>query len=398
MRRLGMLIILGLLVIAGQIPARAAASTSDWPSLNADAAQSNSNPSEQILAKRNVLKLKGKWAVSVPDISYPVVAGGRVYVPVLGQGKVHVRALDALSGKQVELYTKDAVGGILARGATLYLAGHILQAVDVSTGTKLGQINAAPRVKNGSFLDPVGDDKVIVAGYAGTTQTASNSLYVVDPGANSLLWKEPSLSAASAIGTGRIVTRIDTGSAFYDESSGQRVASATAVYSDWFAGQNLAYTVASLRRKGGRLKNATLYAYDGAGNQVWHRAVGPPLLTIGWPHALNSQAIYLDTLTPGHIGIQALDPLSGDALWFRQVADVQRLAVANHVLFALTYRLGLPVRLVAFNADTGAVIGAINLPITYTAFPAANGLMVADGMVFIRTQGTGGSQLVALGL
>jgi hypothetical protein len=393
-----MLIILGLLAFAGLIPTRAAGGPSDWPSLNADAAQSNASPLEQVISRRNVLKLKVKWAAAIPDISYPVVAGGRVYVPIIERGKVHVRALEAATGKQVTLYTKDALGGILARGSTLYLAGHILQAVDISTGMKLGQVNPSPKVANGTFLDPVGDVKVIVSGYAGTKQGVSGSLYVVDPSSNSILWKASSSSAAGAIGAGRIMTRITTGSAFYDELSGQRVGSATAVYSDWFAGQNLAYTVASLRPKSGKLKGASLYAYDGTGAQVWHQVVGPPLVAVGWPHAVGTNAIYVETLTTGHTGVEALDPLSGQVLWFKAVGDVQRMALANHVLFVLTYQLGQSVRLIAFNADTGAVIGAIILSAGYTAFPAANGLMVANGMVFIRTQGTGGSQVVALGL
>jgi hypothetical protein len=398
MRRIGVLIILGILAGAGQIPARAAGSTSDWPSLNADAAQTNANPIEQAITKHNVLKLKVKWAVPITDVSYPVVAGGRVYLPFPEQGKIHVKALDAQTGKQTALYTKDAFGGILARGGTLFLAGHILQTVDIATGNKLGQVNPSPKVKNGTFLDPVSDNKVVVAGYAGTKQGVSNSLYVVDPSSSSILWKAPSSSAAGSIGNGRVMTRTNTGSAFYDESTGKEIAGAASVYSDWFAGPNLAYTVASLRQKNGKLKGATLYAYDGTGTRVWRRSAGPPLLALSWPHAVGGTALYLETLTLGHTGIEALDQLSGNVLWFKAVGDVQRMALANHVLFVLTYRLGLPVRLIAFDADSGGVIGAIVLSLGYTAFPAANGLMVADGMVFLRTQGTGGSQLVALGL
>jgi len=56
------------------------------------------------------------------------------------------------------------------------------------------------------------------------------------------------------------------------------------------------------------------------------------------------------------------------------------------------------VRLIALRAATGVPIGAIVLSLGYYAFNAANSLMVANGEVFIRTVGPGGSKLVALDL
>ena len=44
------------------------------------------------------------------------------------------------------------------------------------------------------------------------------------------------------------------------------------------------------------------------------------------------------------------------------------------------------------------VIGAVVLSPGYYAFGAVNGLMVANGMVFIRAASASGSQLLALGL
>jgi outer membrane protein assembly factor BamB len=108
--------------------------------------------------------------------------------------------------------------------------------------------------------------------------------------------------------------------------------------------------------------------------------------------------VYVQVLRP-QVGVQALDPLSGTVLWTRSIPDVQHIVLANGVLYVLTYGLGQQVRLVALHADTGVPIGAIVLSSGFFAFPASNGLMVANGMVFIRAANTTGSQvLVALGL
>jgi outer membrane protein assembly factor BamB len=108
-------------------------------------------------------------------------------------------------------------------------------------------------------------------------------------------------------------------------------------------------------------------------------------------------AVYVQTLKPKG-GVAALDPQTGELLWMRSLADVQRLAVANGLLFVLTYGLGQPVRLVVLKADTGAPIGAVVLSAGYYAFPEPNELMIASGLVFIRVVGPRGGQLVVLGL
>jgi outer membrane protein assembly factor BamB len=126
--------------------------------------------------------------------------------------------------------------------------------------------------------------------------------------------------------------------------------------------------------------------------------VASPLAVQDWPHAVSKSAVYVQTLRP-HVGVQALDPLSGTVLWTRSIANVQQIVLANGVLYVLTYGLGQQVRLVALHADTGVPIGAIVLSNGYFAFPAQNGLMVANGMVFLRAANATGAQvLVALGL
>jgi outer membrane protein assembly factor BamB len=151
-------------------------------------------------------------------------------------------------------------------------------------------------------------------------------------------------------------------------------------------------TVASISRK-----NATLYAFNASGKRVWSVQVGPPTSAFGWPHAVTRTAIYVHTLTP-HSAVEALDPATGKVLWSKSIGDIQRLAVANDLLFALTYGLGQPVRLAVFKATTGAPVGAVQLSTGYYAFSEANELMIAAGMVFIRAVGPSGSQLLALGL
>lgn len=393
MRNIGSLVILGVLLLAGQSTVRASAPGSDWPSLNYDAAQSNNNTAEKVITAKNVLKFKAKWTVPIPDASYPIVAGGRVYVPIVSHGKVHVRALDALTGKPLATYPKDAQGGILYRNGTLYLAGHTLQVVVSSTGSKTAQISPTAVGSAGTFLDPVGDSKLVLAGFASTKVGVPSSLYAIDPTSNQVLWSVPSNRATGAIGTGRILTEITTGSAFYDEVSGKRLASRRWVSSDWFAGDTLVYTVATMKRG-----KATLYAMDGAGNKQWSQVVGPYMIAQEWPHAVSSNALYVQTLQP-RLGIQALDPLSGQALWHAAVPDVERLALANGLLFAVSYRLGQPVRLVVILASTGRIVGSLVLSAGFSAWSAKNELMIADGMIFLRVAvGLTGSQLVAFGL
>jgi outer membrane protein assembly factor BamB len=391
-KRVGSLIILGLLLLAGQLSARAAPLSSDWPSINFDAAQSNDNGGETTLTAHNVLKLKVRWTSPIAEASYPIVAGGRVYLPVVEHGKVHVQVLDALTGKQVAIYAQDALGGMLAANGNLYLAGSALQEVDPSTGDKIGQIDPSPRLKGATFLYPAAGRKVLVAGYAGAGPNASTTLYVVDLQSNRVLWKKPSTSGQGAIGTGRILTRTSSGGVFYDQASGRAVAQARSVLSDWFAGSSLAYTVASVKGK-----NATLYAYDGTGHSVWTHVVGPRIVTDGWPHAMGKNMLYVQALSP-RSEVQALDPGTGHILWTRPVGNVQRMVLAGEVLYVLTYGLGQPVRLLALKPGNGALIGGVVLSPGYYAFGAVNGLMVANGMVFIRAASASGSQLLALGL
>jgi outer membrane protein assembly factor BamB len=299
--------------------------------------------------------------------------------------------LNSSNGKTLGTYTEDALGGLLMRLGILYTAGHALQAIDSATGESIAKITPHPSVKGGIFLNPIADKKVILVGYA--LPRGPGSLYTVDPNANQLVSKMASATSVGTLGTGRVLTETATGSAFYDERSGKTLWSRTAIKSNWFAGDALDYTVSSVKGK-----NTTLYAYDGTGHSVWSRSVAPPLAVQDWPHSVSTSAVYVQVLRP-QVGVQALDPLSGTVLWTRTIPDVQHIVLANGVLYVLTYGLGQQVRLVALHADTGVPIGAIVLSSGFFAFPASNGLMVANGMVFIRAANTTGTQvLVALGL
>ena len=398
MKRLTALIILVFLLAPFLRPASEALvhaqGPSDWPSLNYDAAQSNDNTAERSITPQNVLKLKVRWTAPTIDASYPICANGDVYVPILSNGRVHVRVLDALTGQPQATFPKDAQGGMLALGSSIYLAGHIVQEVDPSTGDKLSQIEPRPGAPGGSFLDPIADQSIMVAGYTGTLNHRSlNSLYGINPQSNSVLWKVPSLSAAAALDQGHVLTETPGGSEFFDESNGKRLASQSGVWSDWFADDGLAYTVATVKRS-----RATLYAYTASGRRVWQRVVGPYMITSGWPHATTSSAIYAQTMQP-QSGIVALAPTTGHVLWSRTLDSIQRLVLANGLLFVLTYSLGQPARVVVLRAQTGQPLGAIVLSPGYFAFGSPNGLMVADGMVFIRAVGPGNAPLlIALGL
>ncbi|HEX6510238.1 MAG TPA: PQQ-binding-like beta-propeller repeat protein [Chloroflexota bacterium] len=391
MRKVAVALILGCLLLAARSSAGAAPSPSDWPSLNADATHSNFNAAEKTLTAKNFLKLKVKWAAPETNVSYPIVAGGRVYAPYLDKGKVHVHVLDAATGKQLGTYTKDALGGLLMQDANLYLAGHTLQSIDPLTGDSIARVATTPSVKGSVFLNPVTDHKVIVVGY--TAPKVPASLYTVDPTADTLGRKMASASALGAISSGRILTETAGGSAFYDERSGKALSSQPFIRSNWFAGTTLAYTVASVKGK-----NTTLYAYDGSGHSIWHRTVAQPLAVQDWPHAVGPSAVYVEIMKP-QPGIQALDPLTGKVIWSRSMPNVQHIVLANGILYALTYGLGESVRLVTLKADTGVPIGSIVLSSGYYAFPAANGLIIADGMVFLRVAAASGAQvLVGLGL
>src|SRR5947209_17989023 len=163
MRKLALLIILGVLA-AGGIPAHAAPSPSDWPSLGYDSAQSNDNVAEHVLDLHNVLKLKVKWTAPDPTASYPVVAGGRVQMPAARGKQVQVRVLDAATGKQKAFFARDVLGGQLFAGGNLITAGHILEELDPSSGQLIAQLTASGDAKS-TFVAPLTDRKVVLAGH-----------------------------------------------------------------------------------------------------------------------------------------------------------------------------------------------------------------------------------------
>src|SRR5579859_3668481 len=115
MNKLASLFILGILLLAAGSTAGAAPSPSNWASLDADAVHSNNNSTETTLTARNVLKLKVKWTAPETNLSYPIVADGSVYIPVLEGRKTHVRVVSPATGKPLGTFTKDALGGMLLR-------------------------------------------------------------------------------------------------------------------------------------------------------------------------------------------------------------------------------------------------------------------------------------------
>lgn len=385
------LAILGVLILAGQT-AGAAPSNSDWPALNADAAQSNYNPSETSISAHNVLKLKVKWTAAIPDVSYPVVAGGHVYLPVAAGTAVHARALDVETGKATTTYSKGAIGGLLAAHGNLYIAGRSLEVLNPDTGDVVAAIKGPSKSSHATFTNPLTTGSIVVAGYASESGTAPNAVYALDAATNHVLWHAPSLNAQVSAARGRIVTQTDAGSAFYNKKNGKQVSVQPAMWSDWFAEGSMAYSVATLKGK-----NATLYAFNKAGRAIWSRTVGPQIDARGWAHAAGPNAVFVATLKP-HDGLEALNPSTGVVLWKHNLAGVQRLALANNLLFALTTGIGQPVRLVVFHAGTGKSVGTVALSGGFYAFPEPNELMIADGMVFIRAIGpSGDTELVALG-
>ena len=164
MRKLWSLVIVGVLLLAAHPASRAASSSSDWPSLGSDAAQSNDNAAETAITAHNVLKLKVRWTAPIADVSYPIVVAGRVYVPMVSHAHIHVWVLDAATGKRLSVIFRDAPGGMLMVGGNLYVAGRYLQEVDPAKGTRLSRIDATPSTANGVFLYPVADQKLLVAG------------------------------------------------------------------------------------------------------------------------------------------------------------------------------------------------------------------------------------------
>jgi hypothetical protein len=385
-----------ILIFLVPVQASAASSSphSNWSSLDADAAHSNSNPLEKTLTATNVLKLKVKWALPIPTQSYPVVADGKVYIPLSTRHKIHVRAVDALTGKTIHTYPQDAAGGLLVTTGGLVLAGHLLQLIDPLTGAKLEQMPAPSPLTGGTYLDPSSDGKVLLVGYATTTRSSTASLYTIDLTTGTILHKLGSSTAQGTIGShGRILTVTSNGGAFYDETTGRAVARQASLFGPWFAGSTLSYTVASIGKK-----PVSLFAYDGTGQRVWKRTLAPPYIVDNWPHAVTSTDVFVERVKPT-AGVEALDGLTGAVVWNRSIPNVQRLAEANGILYVLTYALGLPIKVVALKAATGKVIGAIGLSSAYYAYPEQNDLMIANGMLFLRAVGPNNVQeLVALGL
>lgn len=389
MRLLPVLAILGLLIWSGMTPA-GAATPSDWPSLGANAAQSNFNADETVLTTGNVRKLKVKWTAPIPDVSYPVVAGGRVYVPQQKGKAVHAEALDALTGKQVATFTKGAVGGMLVNLGKLYLAGHSLEILDATSGEKVAQVKGPSTSKSATFAYPIADAKVVLAGYASASKKIANSVYAIDPTTDAVLWHSHSQNAQGAITAGRVLTLTSTGTVAYGESSGKAITTEASLLSDWFGAGDLAFTVATAANH-----NVTLFAYDTSGHSAWSRTVGPRMDPRGWAHAASPDGVYVAMLQP-YEGIEALSPSDGSVQWRVRLPGIQRLAAANGMVFALSNEMGMPLQLAVYRADTGKHIVSLSLSTGYFAFSTSNELMIADGMIFIRAVGPGGPTLVAL--
>lgn len=389
MRLLPLLAILGLLAWTEMTPATAA-TPSDWPSLNANAAQSNFNATETALTPRNVLRLKVKWTAPIPDLSYPIVAGDRVYVPQQKGKAVHAEALDIRTGKSVQSYTKGALGGMLVNNDKLYLAGHSLEILDPSTGEKQGEVKGPSTSSQATFAYPIADSRVVLAGYSSASRKVPNTIYAIDPTTDSVLWHSPSQNAQGAITAGRVLTLTSTGTVSYGESSGRLMVTQASLLSDWFGSGDQSFTVATAANH-----NATLFAYDTSGHSTWSRTVGPHLDPRGWAHAASPQGVYVAILKP-YEGVEALNPADGSVQWKVRLPGIQRLAVANSMVFALSNQMGLPLRLAIYRADTGKAIGSLSLSTGYYAFSTSNELMIADGMVFVRAVGPNGPTLVAL--
>jgi hypothetical protein len=370
-----------------------AVDSSSWPAFNADAAQSDYNPDVTALTPKNVLKVRARWCAVTSAASYPIVAGGRVFIPIQGGGKIHVRALDAATGRTLAGYPKDALGGMLVIADKLYLAGHILQAVNVGDGTKLFAVSGSPRLPLSTFLYPETDGKDVFSGfYSGV----NSSIYAVDPGTGAVVQKLPSTTASETVASGHILTTTGKASIFYDASTGKSLAHPPYLGSFWFAGSALNYTVAEAPKK----KVTRLIALDGTGRWAWGQTVGPLLATVNtdWPHAVGPSLVYVQTFRPQE-GIEALDALTGKVAWTRTIPNVQRMALTKNLLVVLTYGLGEAGRLIVLNPANGKIIGGITLSPGFFPFGSANGLMVANGMIYIRVTGPGNvSEVVALGL
>jgi len=393
MKQFSTLIILGILLAAGQARVHAAPAPSDWPSLNADAAQTNWNQAERILSASNVLKISPKWVAPAADtVGYPVAAGRHVFVPFVSGSHAYVHELDGVSGKLIATYTKEAFGGMVFSAGSLYVAGYQLQEIDPATGSQVAVIDAAPRLPRGAFIMPLADRSIILAGYTDLSLHTANTLYAFSSDLSQRLWHAPSLRAQGSIVSGHVFTETTGGAAGYDEKTGRHTFGQAVLHGAWFGGGKLCYTIGTLGTS-----SLTLFAYAATGRKVWSRVVGPRLNVQDWPHASTGTLIYLQTLQP-RAGVEAVDPDTGKVVWFQPVPDIQRIVVANNVLYALTYRLGQSVRLVLLRADSGKIIGSKVLQAGYFAFPSPNNMMVANGMVYLRLEGPQGSQLVALGL
>ena len=383
--------IVGCVLLLGALPVSSASPPSDWPSLSNDAAQSNFNSVERALTVKNVLKLKVKWGSPTASQSYPIVYQGRVYIPVIYRKVIHVRILAAGSGTKIGVISHDATGGLLGANDEIFVAGKSLRVVNSSTLQPVASVKGASTTANSTYAYPQSDGTRLFVGY---TWKKGSSIYTIDPTTDQIVHK---LSSASGVGSSngqRIFTNTSAGGVIYSEETGKVASKPPYAGSFWFADPPLAYTVASSGQK-----SARVYAVDGSGHTVWSRVVGPNLQTQNaeWPHAANSTDLYVATLSP-RTGIQALDPLTGRVLWTRNIAGVQSIALADNVLFAVTYSLGQDVQLALFRANTGKPLGAIQLSSGFLSFTSPNQLMVAAGMVFIRVVGPGGTELVALGL
>jgi eukaryotic-like serine/threonine-protein kinase len=178
------------------IASRAAdtAAQTNWPQVFFDNARTSFNPSEKILSRSTVHRLKQEWAFNVGGyVSGPAIAQGIAYT---GSGDGHVYAIDVTSGKllwKVLLDDSfDASWPTVVNG-TVYVGTGVDQGLFYALNAKTGAVIWKFRPGGGVFNSPaVLDGRV----YFGAND---GDVYALDATTGKLVWKFPTGNLSSLL-------------------------------------------------------------------------------------------------------------------------------------------------------------------------------------------------------
>jgi len=346
------------------------AAQTNWPQVFFDNARTSFNPSEKILSRSTVHRLKQEWAFNAGGyVSGLAVVQGIAYT---GSGDGHVYAIDVSTGKLLwrVLLDKsfDASWPTVVEGR-VYVCTGVDQGLFYALNAKTGAVIWKFRPGGGVFNSPV-----VLEGrvYFGAND---GDVYALDVGTGKLVWKFPTGNLSSllnpAVADGHVY--ITAGTPSGDTLYALKASDGTFAWS--FSATNDNGLGTAIVGDGKVFLGETdfpsggfIYAFDAVtGKNIWTINLGNG--AAGW-FAFANGVLYTDS-SDGTDNLLALDPATGRKLW-GSLNFVALPVVANGVIY------GFPKsgQLAALDARNGKLLK------TVSTLGNITGIAVVDGNVY----------------